>query len=302
MKIQFVLPKWSLTMPWVGSIQKVFGEGAKFVEKPDLDQKPDALVFMWCNAETAKYINGSNHTVPMIVFMRRYEFFSGEWGQINWHKVKQLIFVNDVFRIEFENVFPEKPVETTVIYNPVDVEKWTYKKHKHGKKIALVGFINQRKNLPLAIQIMSALPQDYELHIIGDVQCPETFMYTIYHAGKHKRLVQAYGKVKASVVNQILEDMDYVLCTSISEGNPNNVNEAMAKGVKPLIHAWPGSDWQYPKDLIFSTVNEALALIDPNSPYESERYKQWVEDKFSFKNIEKLKQIVQKAVGCGASK
>lgn len=297
MNIQFVLPKWSITMPWVSNIQKVFGAGTEFVPIPDLSKNPEAIVFMWCNSDTAKYINSSNHNIPMIVFMRRYEFFSGEWGQIDWHKVKHLIFVNDVFRIEFEEVFPEKPVKTSVIYNSVDTDKWTYKEHKHGKKIAMVGYVNQRKNLPLATQILSALPEGYELHIIGGIQCPETFMYMVNQASRTKRVIQSYGHVNSTVANTILDDMDYILCTSISEGNPNNVNEGMAKGLKPLVHTWPGAGWQYPPELTFSTVKEALALIDPTSPYDSMQYKQLVEDKFSFKNVEALKTIVQDAVG-----
>lgn len=303
MKIQVIVPKWSMTMPWVSNLEKVFKEHEiKFLPTPDLTLQPDTLLFMWCNAETANWINSSTDTTPKFVFLRRYEFFTGEWGQILWNKVAHLIFVNDVFRIEFENVFPEKPVKTSVIYNTVDFDKWGFREHKHGNKIAMIGNINQRKNLPLALQILTALPENYELHLLGTVQCPETFMYLVQQASLNKRKIQAYGQLRPSVVNTILDDMDYVICTAISEGNPNNINEAMAKGLKPLIHSWPGANWQYPKDLLFSSINEALALIDPKSPYESERYKLWAEERFSFKNLEQLKQVILDGVGHETSK
>jgi hypothetical protein len=42
--------------------------------------------------------------------------------------------------------------------------------------------------------------------------------------------------------------MGVCLSTSLSEGNPNNVIEAMAKGIKPVVHAWPGAEDQFPED------------------------------------------------------
>lgn len=293
MKIQMILPKWSMTMPWASSFPKVFaGDEIMLLPEPKLDLKPDAIMFMWCNKDTVQWINASNDTIPKIVFMRRYEFFGAEWGQVAWGKVAHLVFVNDVFKMEFDSVFEKPLVQSSVIYNPVDFNKFTFKKHAHGKKIAIVGNINERKNMPMALQIMAKLPQDYELHIIGAVQSPDTFMYTVYTASNLQRKVQVYGALDPATMNKVLDEMDYLLCTSISEGNPNSVNEGMAKGLKPLVHMWPGSVQQYPKECLFVTVDEAVKLIQAESEYDSEKYKNWAEERFSFKNIEKIRNIV----------
>lgn len=299
MIIQCICPKWSMGMPWVEGIKKVFtrdGVEVDFRPEPDYALQPAAVLYLWCDEVARRNINASPEGSNNYVVFRRYEFFTGEWGQIVWSKVRHLIFVNDVFRIEFESAFPEKPVPTSVIYNAVDPDIWTYSEHKHGKNIAMVGYINQKKNFPLALQILAALPEDYTLHIIGGVQCPETYMYLCQMAHKLKRNLIVHEAQSRQVLNRTLDQMDYLLCTAISEGNPNNVNEAMMKGIKPLVHCWPGADWQYPKDCVFSTVYEAINRIIPNddveSGYDSKFYRSWAEDKFSLKNLEALRALV----------
>jgi hypothetical protein len=79
--------------------------------------------------------------------------------------------------------------------------------------------------------------------------------------------------------------MDYCLSTSISEGNPNNVLEAMAKGIKPIVHAWPGVETQFDSDMIWRTIDQA-ALSVVSETYESERYRTLVSERFSLDNIE----------------
>jgi hypothetical protein len=83
--------------------------------------------------------------------------------------------------------------------------------------------------------------------------------------------------------------MDYCLSTSISEGNPNNVIEAMAKGIKPIVHNWPGAEDQFPMS-IFNSVDEAVKLLTENT-YESRMYRGSVESKFSLKNFEQVADI-----------
>jgi hypothetical protein len=52
-----------------------------------------------------------------------------------------------------------------------------------------------------------------------------------------------------------------------------------------VVHDWPGADDQFPEDLRFSTVDQAVAQIaDP--AYDSRRYRAIVEEKFSLANIE----------------
>jgi glycosyltransferase involved in cell wall biosynthesis len=225
--------------------------------------------------------------------MRRYEFFNAPWNITEWNKVSNLIFVNDYFKTQFESYYSNKlPVKTHLIYNSVDEQKFSFSEHQHGSKIAMVGYINKKKNLPLALSILGALPKGYSLHLIGEIQDNETLVYISSLAPKLKRKIILYQPLPQKELSKWLEDKNYVLNTAISEGNPNNINEAMAKGIKPIVHSWPGASNQYPSECVFTTLDEALAIINPQSAYESKRYKKWVKDNFSIKNIEQIKKLI----------
>jgi len=54
------------------------------------------------------------------------------------------------------------------------------------------------------------------------------------------------------------KDKNYLLHTSLHEGHSLAVNEAMARGVKPVIHNFRGARELYPIDWLFNTIDEAV--------------------------------------------
>ena len=93
-----------------------------------------------------------------------------------------------------------------------------------------------------------------------------------------KRKVYIYGQLEPEEMNLWLEDKNYLLSTAISEGCPNNVIEAMAKGIKPVIHNWPGAKEMFP-DLVFDTILEAKDMLS-GYEYDSQNYRDRVEKRF----------------------
>jgi len=231
-------------------------------EGVDATWAPDFVIHGWAFAGPDPKILPD---VPNIVFLRRFELFDGSFLKLDWSKVDHLICVNDWIRDEVSRIFAGKnigPVPTSVIYNAVEPLKWTYKPNRpRSHRIGMACFVNQKKNLPMALQILLGLPEDYELHIAGQVQDPCTAEYLNYVAKCYKRKVYIYGHILPSNMDTWWEMMEVCLSTSISEGNPNNVNEAMMKGIKPVVHAWPGAHQQYPHGCLFRTVDEAIAII-----------------------------------------
>jgi len=52
-----------------------------------------------------------------------------------------------------------------------------------------------------------------------------------------------------------------------------NIGEAMAVGAFPVIHDFPGADRLWPAECLFSSIEEALALIQVAQPGQ---YRQWL--------------------------
>jgi glycosyltransferase involved in cell wall biosynthesis len=242
----------------------------------------DVVVHGWASGDSQPLAGARN-----VMFLRRYELFDGGLGRVNWAGVDALVCVNAWIKGVVERVFVEKGVKTPVhmIYNGTDPSRWRFRERAPGKKIGMACHVHPKKNLPLAMQILARLPDEYELHIAGEIQDACTAEY-LNHLGKiMRKKIYLYGHIPAGDLSLWWEQMSVCLSTSLSEGNPNNVIEAMAKGLKPVVHDWPGADDQFPEDVRFSTAEEAATqILDPK--YESARYRSIVEDKFSLKNIE----------------
>ena len=283
MKINFITP---LKMQWIKGYENVFKDHEFIKSDQPLDGSFDARMFMWCNEDTIDFINNREKDAKYIVFVRRYEYYSQPLEKVDWSKVDAVIMVNDYLAKGF---FQRTGVKPHVIHNGVMPEDWTYRERGHGKQIAIVGFVNQKKNYPLALQILAALPEDYTLHIAGDVQCLATMDYMDNLAKAIKRKVYFYGHVDN--IDLWLEDKNYLLSTAISEGNPNNVMEAMAKGIKPIVHNWPGCDMQF-KPYMFNTVKEAVEMMYTDSQYDSKAYRTLIECAHGLKQYDKIKEVV----------
>lgn len=283
MKVALLTP-WQNA--WIPYFEKVFVvRGHKFAVFPKVaPTDSDIVIHGWATGTSP--VNKARN----IVFLRRYELFDGGLAKVDWSKVHALVCVNSWFKTVAEQIFEKEKISVPIylIYNGLDLEKWTFKERGRGKKIGMACFIHTKKNIPLALQILAALPKDYELHIAGDIQDACLAEYLVHVSRAMERDVHLYGQIPSRHLNEWWDGMDYCLSTSLSEGNPNNVIEAMAKGIKPIVHCWPGAEDQFPRHL-FRTVNEAVALI--NSPYESSEYRKEVQELFSLANFEKVADL-----------
>lgn len=231
-----------------------------------------------------------------LVFLRRYELFGGAAANVPWKKIDALICVNSWIKEFVDRSLKEAGFEvpTHLIYNAVDEHRWTYRERKPGKKIGMACFIHAKKNLPLALQILAALPEGYELHIAGDNQDLSVSEYLNHVANGLGKALHIYGQVPSGAMDKWWDGMDYCLSTSYSEGNPNNVNEAMAKGIKPVVHNWPGAKDQY-SPWVFDSVKEAVDMI--LGDYDSRAYLNRVRAMYSLDNIAKVMDLAESIKG-----
>jgi len=85
----------------------------------------------------------------------------------------------------------------------------------------------------------------------------------------------SYGHVnKKSYVRAFLANQKYILCSSLVEGHPMNILEAMATGCKPLIHRYPGVEHQFPENYIWNNFKDLKRLYQEEST--PEKYREFV--------------------------
>ena len=256
-------------------------------------EQPNLIIFAWADDIARDYINNTEKgDKKYVVFLRSYEYIEEWWLDIDWSKVDQIICVNDYIADVVEDYTKKKP---HVIYNSVELDKWTFRSRSHGNKIAMVSHLHYKKNHPLALQILEKLSPDYSLHCAGAIQCGDIINYLDNLSKKIDRKIYIYDHIEEDKLDHWLEDKDYILSTSFREGSPNNVIECMAKGIKPIVHNWPGAKQQF-GNFVFDTIDQASDIMRNNSEYNSAEYRIIAKERFGLDNYRRIKEIVGKLI------
>lgn len=257
----------------------------------------DIVWFEWAN-EVA--IIGTNYPgivgKKVIVRLHSYEVLCDLPKKIKWDVVDKLVFVAPHIKNIFFNEFSKfvGDISSEIVYNGIDLDKFTFKERKPGYNIAWVAHINYKKNPSMMLQIIRKLYEidpNYKLHVAGDFQDKRYeyyFKYMVKEMGLENNVI-FYGWVDD--IDEWLEDKNYLLSTSIHESFGYSIMEAMAKGIKPVIHNFYGARELYDLSLICSTIDEFVGKIVDNE-YNSKFFRIFVE-KFSLrKQIENIKNVI----------
>ena len=253
----------------------------------------DIVWLEWCNQSA---IIGTNYEgikgKKVIIRLHSYEVFMDFTKRINWPIVNRLIFVAPHIRGILREFIPdiENKVKTEVIYNGLDIDNIPFKEREPGYNIAWVGFINYKKNPQMALQILKLLTegiynadQRYTLHVAGSYQDSRYKIYLKYmikEMGLQDNVI-FHGWIDD--MEEFWEDKNFLLHTSIQEGHSYAIMEAMARGIKPIIHNFRGAKELYSNvdsslRVLFNTVEQAADKIMIKE-YYSKIYRNWLIDR-----------------------
>ncbi len=253
----------------------------------------DVAWFDWCDESTV-LASQARWDCQVICSLRSYEYFTEHPREVNWSNVDHLVFVAEhVHRLSLEK-FPEmQRVKTSVIPDGIDLDRFIYREREPGKEIAWVGHLNHKKNVPLLLEIASQL-REYRFHAAGSFQDERLQVYWEHYVKKNELSnVHLYGWVED--INAFLEGKNYILSTSLWEGTQVAVLEAMAKGIKPLVHAWIGAEELYGEVGIYRNTGELRRILNEGD-YRSEQYRKWIEQRFSLgRRLARIEQIIKQS-------
>jgi glycosyltransferase involved in cell wall biosynthesis len=133
---------------------------------------------------------------------------------------------------------------------------------------------------------------EYRLFMAGSVQDGR---YSLYFSQMMKEMdlennIQFDGWIKD--INSWLEDKHYIVCASVLEGHPVGIMEAMARGLKPLIHNFVGARGIYPAKYVWSTISDFVQMATEDN-YDSAEYRDFIEKNYSLdKQTESIDTII----------
>ena len=273
--------------PYV-SLDKIIAEKAE--EFPSLIDGYDRVWIEWGNELSIYFTREAFDALKgkrIYCRIHSYEVLDGFTEHIDFSHIDDLIFVAGHIRDILLRRNPEIRQQVKrihVIPNGVDLDRFKLKERDRGFNIAYVGSLNFKKDpmvLMHAFSTVHAKDPRYRLHIAGNFQNPR-----YYHAMKH--FVETNGLQQAVVydgwqedVPGWLSDKQYIICSSLMEGHPVALMEAMATGCKPLIYNFPGAEHIFPSEYLWSRQEDLWELLCGS--FDPGEYRRFVEENYSLK-------------------
>ncbi|GIV61741.1 MAG: hypothetical protein KatS3mg044_0607 [Rhodothermaceae bacterium] len=266
----------------------------------------DVCWFEWCNDPL---VYASRHPLArekkILCRLHRYEAFSGYPSQVNWDAVDRLILVTGHLRHLLESRVPDltRRVQVEVIQNGVDLEAYPFTEREPGFNIACIGYQHLRKNPMLLLQIMARLVEQdprYHLFVAGTFQDPLLQLYWDYMIREMGLEEHVHFDGWQDDVASWLEDKQYLISTSLHESFGYAIAEAMARGIKPVVHNFPFAYEIWAEEMLFNTVDEAVEMITSDE-YDSRLYRAFIEGHYALeKQVARIRALLARLTN-GAS-
>ncbi len=250
-------------------------------------QWADICWFEWCTNLAAR-ASQMPKVSRNVVRLHRYEAYEPWPRQVNWSNIDTLVTVGNSATLEALTAsVPDIQSRTAIqtIPNGVNLDKFPFTARDRGKNLAMVANLRMVKNPAFGLQCMQKLhyvdPQ-YRLFVAGTIQdaALERYLRQMVRALDLEGVVVFEGYQHD--IAAWLADKHYVVCTSICEGHPVAVLEAMACGLKPVVHNFLGAESVLPREFLFD-ISEQFCEMIVHGPYEPERYRRYVEENASLK-------------------
>jgi hypothetical protein len=263
-------------------------EGRTKEELCELMKWSDISWFEWC---TNLAVIGSKQpkVCKNIIRLHRYEAYE-QWPQlVNWTNIDTLVtvgnsFVRDALIRKVPYIESYTPIVT--IPNGVNFDKFTFTNRPRGKNIAYLSNLRMVKNPAFVLQCMQKLhyiDPEYRLFFGGLFQDETLEQYLRHMVGALDLHDVVFFDGRQEDVNSWLKDKHYIVSTSLIESQGMGLLEAMACGLKPVIHNFPGADQIFPTEFLFNIAEEFCQHI-LSEQYEPYTYRRFVEVNYALKD------------------
>lgn len=225
----------------------------------------------------------------IIVRAHDIDLHTGNFNGVHWDWVNHLVFVGSHMRDKFlPQINPPDSVKVHMIPHGINTDKFTFREKPKGNKIAWVHNINWPKSLNLALQVLAENP-DYELHAVG-TSLDRWQKWYVEEFVKRNNL-KFFHQDHVEDMNQFLEDKDFILLTSMKEAFSFTIGEGMSKGLKPLIHNYPGAEQVWSQKYIWNKVSEIRPMLE--GEHNPKEYQEYIEQNYPLsKMLEAYNKII----------
>lgn len=203
-----------------------------------------------------------------------------------WDVVTDIVFIAPHIRnlvdIDTLPLIDRDKTKIHTIPCAVNLDRYRFAERGPGFDIAVVGERWMSKGADYILQIalkLKKIDSRYKIHWLGkrsDYQWELAYFDDFIE--HHNLPIEITNWLEGdNAVDGFLEGKNYLLSASHKEAFGYNIAEAMAKGIKPVVHRFYGADDLWP-GMTWSSIDEAILRITENHNYRSGEYRQYLID------------------------
>jgi glycosyltransferase involved in cell wall biosynthesis len=236
-------------------------------------------------------------TCRSVVCVHRCEEAAELLRHIQWENVDMLVTVGSSFVEQIVlRLVPDIHHRTRVvnISQGVDLDRFRFVGRPRGKNLVCMDRLDARNNQMFLLQCMQKLhyiDSGYKLFFAGGFHqvVLEQYLRHITDALELKDVV--FFCAQQGDLECWLQDKHYVVSADTGGGQGTEVLEAMAYGLKPVVHNFPSAGEIFQPEFIFN-ISEQFCEQILSDRYEPARYRKFVEERYPLKRqLEKVNEI-----------
>lgn len=236
----------------------------------------DVIFCEWCLGNARWYSQRKLPRQRLFIRLHHQEMELRYRYELEWANVEGLIFTNVPHHERFGREQPEHAAKALVLFCDVDCDALDQEKLPSSEfNLGIVGINPMRKRPDLALEILSELRRSDSRYTLAlKTRMPWEYRWLWDRAEEREYYHGLFEAIRtgplsdAIVIDAHGDDMPrwyskvgFILSTSDHEGSHQAVAEGMAAGCIPVIRDWQGAIPLYPSNFVFSSVEEAVALI-----------------------------------------
>ncbi len=246
----------------------------------------DTVFVDWCDHAAVWASLVAPEGTRLVIRLHRMEALSVHPHLVDWSRVDTLVTVSAAYDRLVRAVVPgTATAQRHVLHNAMRLSGLgSTKSSRADRTLGMVGWGSPTKDPLFALDILAELLRHdpaWRLHLIGS-DFPQALRPRgrMYRASFEERL-RGEPQLAAAVVRTghrsdlavVLQDVGFILSTSLSEGQQVGLTEGIGSGAVPVVRDWPltarygGVATLFPDDWIVtdppSAVARILALADP---------------------------------------
>ncbi len=206
------------------------------------------------------------------------------WPQrVRWENIDAVITVeNSSVREVLVQQSPDAESRTWIITVPtgVNLDEFTFIDRQQGGSLACVDTLSPAGNCMMLLQCMQKLhyidPQ-YRLFFAGTFRDPALQSYVMHIVGALGLTEVVFFDGPQQDLASWLQDKHYIVSGSIEQGRHRAILQAMACGLKPVVHNSPAAARFLPAEFLFN-ISEQFCEQVLSDRYEPQNYRRLVEE------------------------